>query len=188
MRTFSVPLLLLLLAGCSRGDAGDDHSHSQVLLEPKGVELVDQTGRPFKLDSLRGQRALIFFGYTRCPDVCPMTMSKLARAYAIKGNKGDPVRTLFISVDPRDNPTELAQYMSYFTAIPATGLTGTKAQIDHAVKQFAARYEIVPSNSAVGFLVNHTSAIFLLDADGKVRKIFRHDDRAEAIAHQLRQS
>jgi cytochrome oxidase Cu insertion factor (SCO1/SenC/PrrC family) len=76
--------------------------------------------------------------------------------------------------------------VSYFAAIPATGLTGSKEQIDYAVKQFAASYEIVPSNSAAGPSVNHTTSLYLIDADGKVRHKFSHADEPDAIVAALR--
>jgi protein SCO1/2 len=177
--------LALLLAACAPG-RGEVISDTDVLLTPRNVVLTDQNGRVFRLDSLRGQRMFVFFGYTRCPDVCPMMLAKLSRVYAQLGPDGRAVRTLFISVDPRDTPAELAKYLSYFGAIPATGLTGTKQQIDHAVKEFAASYEIVDSGSAAGPLVNHTTTLYVVDPDGNIRLKFNHVDGPEAILEAMK--
>ena len=140
--------------------------------------LVDHDGRTFRSSSLRGRPAVLFFGYTHCPDACPMTMSNLARAYREAGPKAHDIPTLFISVDPRDTPAVLKQYLAYFGAIPARGLTGSKAQIDEAVRQLGARYEIRDSGSAAGPLVDHTLSIYLLGSDGRVKK--KLDPRTDA--------
>jgi len=142
------------------------------LMNITDFELVDHDGRVFRSASLKGEPALLFFGYTHCPDACPTMMSKVARAYREAGPSSRRIPTLFISVDPRDTPPVLKQYFGYFGAVPAKGLTGTKPQIDAVVKQFAAHYEIRDSGSAAGPLVDHTIRLYLLDRDGDVVKLF----------------
>jgi len=134
------------------------------------LTLVDDQNRPFSFASLRGKPALLFFGYTHCPDACPMTMSTIARAY--REAKTD-IPTLFVSVDPRDTPAVLDQYLDYFAAVPAKGLTGSKEQLDAVVKRFGARYEL-----REGGLVDHTLNVYLLDRNGNVARTF--GPRAEA--------
>jgi protein SCO1/2 len=148
--------------------------------------LVDENGRPFQSASLRGRPAFLFFGYTHCPDACPMTLSKVARAYRKVGPAAREVPTLFVSVDPRDTPEVLKRYLSYFQAVPARGFTGSKEQIDAVVKQFGARYEIRDSGSAAGPLVDHTIRLFLLDADGNLARTFEPNAEADEIATALR--
>jgi periplasmic copper chaperone A len=87
------------------------------------LTLVDDQNRPFSFASLRGRPALLFFGYTHCPDACPTTLSTIARAY--REAKTD-IPTLFVSVDPRDTPEVLDRYLDYFTAVPAKGLRARK--------------------------------------------------------------
>jgi protein SCO1 len=149
---------------------------------PTQFALVDHDGRPFRSTSLRGKGALLFFGYTHCPDACPMTMAKIARAYREAGAAARDIPTLFVSVDPRDTPAVLKQYLTYFGAVPAIGLTGSKAQIDDVVQQLGARYEIRDSGSAAGPLVDHTLSIYLIDRDGRVRKKFAPSDDPAAVA------
>jgi len=150
-------------------------------------DLIDHDGRPFRSSSLRGKRALLFFGYTHCPDACPMTMSKIARAYRDAGPAARDIPTLFVSVDPRDTPAVLKEYLSYFGAVPAKGLTGSKAQIDAVVQQLGAKYEIRDSGSAAGPLVDHTLSIYLIDRDGRVQKKFAPGDDPSAIAKDMLQ-
>lgn len=148
--------------------------------------LVDDNGRAFHSQSLRGTPALLFFGYTHCPDACPMTMAKVARAYRMAGPDAQNIPTLFVSVDPRDTPAVLKQYLSYFAKVPARGLTGSKPQIDAVVKQFGATYEIRDSGSAAGPLVDHTIRLFLLDRDGDVVQTFDPQTDADVIAKAMK--
>jgi protein SCO1/2 len=157
---------MLLVAACGGAPP------QEKLLDIERFTLVDHDGRPFESESLRGRPALLFFGYTHCPDACPTMMSRVARAYRAAGVAARDIPTLFVSVDPRDTPPALKQYLGYFRAVPARGLTGTKEQIDGVVRQFGARYEIRDSGSAAGPLVDHTIRLYLLDRDGDVVRLF----------------
>jgi len=156
------------------------------LMDIADFELVDHDGRIFRSASLKGDPALLFFGYTHCPDACPTMMAKVARAYRDAGPSARHIPTLFISVDPRDTPPVLKQYLGYFGAVPAKGLTGTKPQIDAVVKQFGARYEIRDSGSAAGPLVDHTVRLYLLDRDGDVVKLFDPTVDPAEIAKEMK--
>ncbi len=150
----------------------------QVVANTNDLTLVDDQNRPFSFASLRGRPALLFFGYTHCPDACPTTLSKIARAY--RDAKTD-LPTLFVSVDPRDTPEVLDRYLDYFAAVPARGLTGTKSQLDAVTKRFGARYEL-----REGGLVDHTLNIYLLDRNGNVAQTFGPSADASDIARAMR--
>jgi protein SCO1/2 len=109
-------------------------------------------------------------------------MSRVARAYRIAGARADDIPTLFVSVDPRDTPPKLKEYLSYFRAVPAKGLTGSKTQVDAVVKEFHATYEIRDTGSAAGPIVDHTIKLFLLDRDGDVVQTFDPQSKVEDIA------
>ena len=181
MRTRALLLLLFSLFSCSRQPPPQEK-----LLEPGEFTLVDHEGRVFRSSSLRGRPALLFFGYTHCPDACPTMLSRVARAYREAGPAARDIPTLFVSVDPRDTPEVLDRYLTYFSAVPATGLTGTREQIDHVVKQFGARYEIRDSGSAAGPLVDHTIRLYLLDREGDVVRLFDPSHQPEEIAKAMR--
>lgn len=180
MRTEAILLSLLLVLACAPA------AQPEKLMEVGEFTLVDHDGKPFHSTSLHGKPALLFFGYTHCPDACPTMLSRVARAYREAGTAADEIPTLFVSVDPRDTPPVLEQYLGYFTAVPAIGLTGTKEQIDHVVKQFGAQYEIRDTGSAAGPTVDHTIRLYLLDRDGDIVRLFDSTDEPAAIAKAMK--
>ena len=148
--------------------------------------LVDQHGASFELQSLRGQAAMLFFGYTYCPDICPVTLSKMGRVYQLLDAPQQELTTLFVTVDPkRDTQEKLAEYLDYF-AIDAIGLRGDKEEIDQVVRQYGAHYSLGEEQEA--YLVDHSTYTYLIDQQGKVRFLFRQSDGPElmaAVAEQL---
>lgn len=147
--------------------------------------LTDQDGRAFRLRDVRGRPAVMFFGYTSCPDMCPATMSRIAGALDRAGASGKDVATLFVSVDPkRDTPAVLKAYVKSFDT-PLVGLTGTDDQISRVAGAYHASYEIVPTGTT-NYLVNHTSAIFLIDRSGRLRRVFKYDEKPEILAAAMR--
>ena len=171
------------LIGCS--EAPD----RQLPVLPIGGEfaLIDDDQQPFSLSSLRGKAVLIFFGYSSCPDACPTTLSKLAAAYKRLGNDRARVKTLYVSVDPeRDTPEALKADLENF-ALDATGLTGSKDAIDRVVNQYGASYEIVPTPDSVAkYTVAHSTWVYALDAEGRVRIRFSYDASVDEIVNGLR--
>jgi protein SCO1/2 len=163
----------------------ESHASTPERGRAKEFTLVDHRGRPFHSSSLRGKPALLFFGYTHCPDACPTILSQLARAYRKAGPDARQIPTLFVSVDPRDTPPVLDQYLRYFAAVPAVGLTGSKEQIDGVTRRFGARYEIRDSGSAAGPLVDHTLRLYLLDRTGAVARTFEPNADPQDIARAM---
>jgi protein SCO1/2 len=159
---------------------------SAMVKEGSDFTLTDENGRQFRLSQLHGKVVLLFFGYTHCPDACPTTMTKLARAAKLLGNDADRVVTLFVSVDPgRDTPDVLKHYLEYFH-LNSVGLTGTKDEIDAVVKQYGARYEIEQSDSAAGYHVNHSTDLYLLDQKGELVKTFGYNDATQTVVDGVR--
>lgn len=149
--------------------------------------LTDHDGRPFTLASQRGKVVLVFFGYSSCPDACPTTLSKLATVTRRLGDDRAKLRTLYVSVDPeRDTPPVLKADLANF-ALDAVGLTGTKDQIDTVVDQYAAAYEIVPTpESAAKYTVSHTTTVYALDPQGKVRITFPYEATVDEIVEGIK--
>ncbi len=150
--------------------------------------LTDHRGEEFHLADLDGQIRLLFFGFASCPDVCPMTLSKLVEVYGLLGEPArDAVTTLFVSVDPeRDTPERMATYLGYFD-LPTVGLTGGDEQIAKVARQFGASFERSESDSAAGPQISHSAYLYLIDREGVTRYLFRFEDTAEFIAAGLRQ-
>lgn len=149
--------------------------------------LTENHDKVFHLKELRGQIVLLFFGYTSCPDACPGTLAKIQRALALLGPGKTRVRTVFVSVDPeRDTPEKLKEYLDYF-GVNGVGLTGTKEQIDRVVKAYHAYYQKIPGESADWYTFNHTTTVYLVDQQGKVRHLFKAEDSPEQMAARIKQ-
>ncbi|MFN4292691.1 MAG: SCO family protein [Thermoflexales bacterium] len=146
--------------------------------------LTNQDNQPMPLSTLRGKPTLIAFGYTFCPDVCPLTMADLRRVKRALGEAGEQVNFVFISVDPqRDTPEVIRRYVTAFD--PAfIGLTGDEATLKKLIYEFDGVFEKQPpqSNNPESYLVAHTSFIYLLDAQGKWRMKYSFGTPIEVIA------
>jgi protein SCO1/2 len=149
------------------------------------ISLVNQDGEPVTEETYKGHPTLIYFGFTYCPDVCPMTLVTVKRAYDRLPEGVAPPQTLLISVDPeRDTPEQLAKYVST-NAFPANlqGLTGTPEQVRAAADAFLADYSrIEQPDSESEYSMDHTSLLYLMDEDWKLKTFFTHDDTDETIA------
>jgi protein SCO1 len=168
----------ILLISCSKS-----LSKQNADLPPGGdFTLTDHNGKSFSTQSLRGKTVLVYFGYTLCPDACPLTMSRLRSVFNILGEPANDVVILFVSVDPdRDSPEHLKKYLSQFK-LNTIGLTGSAADIRKAADLYKVYYKFVDSGSQAGYLVDHTTLVFLVDKSGKLRYQFRHSDPVELMA------
>jgi protein SCO1 len=187
----------LFLASCENGDTPavviEEATADPVELpELRKLEfgrdfvLTDQHGRRFDTASLRGKVIFLFFGYTTCPDACPMTLSKLARVDALLGEKGRRVQTVYVSVDPeRDTVEKLKTYLSYYT-LPVVGLTGTVEEVKDVAGDFGVYYGKSDEETAAGYLVDHTTLVYLIDHQGTLRYLSHPEDSPEVLAGLVR--
>ncbi len=147
------------------------------------VTLINQANQPMALDALRGKPTLIAFGYTFCPDVCPLTMADLRRVKRALGEAGDEVNFVFITVDPqRDTPEVVRRYVTAFD--PAfIGLTGDEATLRKLIYEFDGVFEKQKpqGDNPQSYLVAHTSFIYLLDAQGRWRMKYSFGTPVEVI-------
>lgn len=142
------------------------------LPEPRALpafSLTDQDGNAFDNARLAGQPALMFFGFTHCPDVCPTTLALMAQLHR------DPalarLRPLFVTVDPqRDDEVVLRQYVNAFGAA-FTGLRGTEEELDPLLRGLGVAHAIVPLPGG-GYTVDHSGALYYLNADGRWSAVF----------------
>lgn len=149
--------------------------------------LTDHNREPFALSSLRGKVVIVFFGYSMCPDFCPITLSKLATVASQLGDDASKIKTLYISVDPeRDTPEVLKEDLASFR-LDALGLTGTKAEIDKVVALFGASYEIVPTPTSVAkYTVSHSTSVYVLDTQGRVRLELPYEATVDEVLRGIR--
>ena len=147
--------------------------------------LKSSLGKPVALSDFRGEHVLLYFGYTNCPDVCPLTLAEIKDARKRLGDKAEAVQPLFITLDPgRDTPEHLAAYLKFFD--PAIiGLAGTLEEIQSLATRFGIFFEQRDSGSAGGYLVDHTSVVIVIDPEGRLRAIFPNGVTGEQMASDL---
>ncbi len=165
-----VPLLLLAPGAC-RAPTGEQPPLAGARIGGHFV-LTDQDGKRFDSASLAGRYPIVYFGYTFCPDICPLDMQVLGQALKTLEAK-DPaiaakVQPIFITVDPeRDTPAVLKKYVTAFSP-RLMGLTGTPDQIAKVAKDYAIFYQKAPAtDGSTGYLMNHSREALLFGPDGQ---------------------
>jgi len=178
-RPGAVLALALLLASCGRPHVFGGTALAPPVRAPE-INLVDQNGLPFSLRAQQGHVALLFFGYTNCPDVCPATLGTFALARRQLGSAADGVRFIFITVDPaRDVPAALNAYLMHVDP-SIIGLTGAPADIAQAERAFGV-YAAADRLNAT-----HTDRIFLIDRDGDWQRLYPSDVDPAALVADVR--
>lgn len=129
-------------------------------------KLVDTKGRTVTDQTLRGKPYAIFFGFTRCPDICPTTMARMAVLHKKLGTQASRMNVVFVSVDPEhDKREDIASFLSMFDA-PVIGLTGDPAELKRIEQSFKIYVERVPLPNG-DYTIDHTARILLFDRDGQ---------------------
>lgn len=140
---------------------------STASLTPIGGEfkLVDEDGKPRTWADFRGKPIAVFFGFTRCPDICPTTLAELSVLLADLGDRSDGLQVVLVSGDPeRDTPEVLNAYLQSFDP-RIVGLTGPEAEVDRAFASFKAYRKKVPTEGG-DYTVDHSAGVYLYDRDG----------------------
>ena len=150
--------------------------------------LADHQGKPFDQESIKGRWHLLSFGYTHCPDICPTTLALLARLddQLQQQSPGIDIQTAFVSIDPeRDSAQVLADYVPYFNP-DFIGVTGSPQELQKLTGQLGILYERVESeNSEMGYLMDHSASIILLNPEGRFQALFSTPHNVEAMAQDL---
>ena len=184
-------LFIWLLASVTPPGAPDVGEAATVLRVPRPIpafELEDHRGERFDTSRLTGRWTFLFFGYTFCPDVCPNTLGNLRSLRGLidesREHRMDDVQFVFISVDPeRDTRERLAQYVPYFhdEFIGASGRAGEIEALTDALGIYYARSD-EDSGDPRNYLVDHSSAVLLVDPVARLLAVFSHPDDPEAMA------
>lgn len=153
--------------------------------------LVDQDGRTVTEETYRGKAMLIYFGFTYCPDVCPMSLQVMDAALAqLSEEERAAFQPILISVDPeRDTPDALKAYVES-DAFPEglQGLTGTPEQVREAARAYRVFYARIEDDGVSSdYTVDHSSLIFLMDRDGEFAEVFPHGTSPAQLASRLQQ-
>lgn len=184
-----IAVLALHLSGCSRTEpafhATDISGASFGRLEALDG-LTDHTGRRVASADFSGKAAVVFFGYTQCPDICPTTLTAMKEVMALLGPQADRVQVLFVTVDPdRDTETTLAAYVPWFDP-RFRGLYGDAAATLAAAREFRIFYSKVKGETAMGYSIDHSATSYAFDPQGRLRLLIPYGAKPEHIAADLR--
>lgn len=152
------------------------------------VSLIDHNGAPFDRTQLEGRWSLLFFGFTHCPDICPITMAQLNQVeqrLVADGAGTDDVQTIFVSVDPdRDTPDRLAEYVKYFNE-DFIGVSGGADQLQKLARGLGAVYFIEDKDPETDYLVDHSASVFVIDPKGRLVGVFTTPHEPTDMAQRL---
>ncbi len=140
---------------------------------------MPKTAQPSRQADFAGKVVLLYFGYTNCPDVCPLTLSNLSRVLAQLGDKADDVAVLFVTVDPdRDTLPVLKDYAAAF-GTQFVGLHGTPDQLASLAQRYRVSYSVTPATDTEPYTVNHGSAVYVFDQTGNTRLLMTQMSTAD---------
>lgn len=179
-------LAALLLASCSNPPPFKAKPVPDSLLAP-AFTLTDQLGQPRSLNDYRGKVVSLFFGFTRCPDICPTHLARQAEVMRQLGPLADKVAVLFISLDPeRDSPEALKLYMEAFDP-RFIAFTGTLEETSKVAKQYKIFWQKTPlPDSALTYTIDHKTNSFVIDQGGRLRLTVPHEMSAADVTHDLK--
>lgn len=179
-----------VLAACGRqkSRAGFNATDITGVDWARGFELTDHHGQRRTLEDFRGKLVMLFFGYTSCPDACPLALAEMAEAVRRLGSQGAQVQGLFVTVDPQRDTAKVLS--SYVTAFHPTflGLRGTPEQTEHVAKEFKIHYRADKAHGGHEghYMVDHSTGILVFDARGQPRLYASQNGRSvERIAEDL---
>ena len=148
-------------------------------------KLTDDNGKAVTGADYRGKVTLLYFGYTHCPDVCPLTLAQLHVVMQRLGPLADDARILFVSVDPaRDTPAIMHAYVNAFDK-RAVGLVGDARSVEALSKRYRSAFTREPSSADGNYEVSHSSAIYVFDRDGHARVLATPSASQDDLVHDL---
>jgi protein SCO1/2 len=141
--------------------------------------LTNQDGKQISDSEFRGKYMLVFFGFTRCPMICPTSMATITAALDILGDKAGSVAPVFITIDPQfDTPAQLKDFLANFSP-KIIGLTGTPKQIEDVAAAYKAYY------SEHDGAMDHSTFLYLMDGKGEYITHFPYDMAADELAKNI---
>jgi len=177
-------LLIWILAFASPYQLHGSEITTQV--KAPDIELGRADGSHFSLASLERKVVLIFFGYTSCPDVCPTTLAEMKRVQTELGDLASRVEFVFITVDPqRDTPDRTQAYAGGFSQA-FIGLSGTETDLEPVWRGYGVYRKIQDSQSAAGYMVDHSARVYLVDAAGNLRVTYPYGTPVDDLVGDVR--
>ena len=186
LRSSLAALLSVALTACDGGPPKFKGTDITGVDYGRSLELTDHNGKLRRLEDFRGKAVVVFFGFTRCPDVCPTTLADAAQAMKQLGPDADRVQVLLVTVDPgRDTQKVLADYVTAFDP-RFLGMLGDLEGTRRAAKEFKVYFEKRPGKTPDAYSIDHSAQSYVIDPQGRLRLFVRHDRIAEDLAHDLR--
>ena len=189
MRFLAVALpIVLLSAGCGGNAPAEDPPLAGAAIGGP-FELVDKTGKTVRWSDFDGKYRIVYFGYTYCPDVCPLDVQHLMQGFA-RFEEAEPrlaaeVQPIFVTIDPaRDTPAKVGEFAAAFSD-DLIGLTGTAEQVDAAAKAFGVYYAKGEDAGGNSYLMDHSRSAYLMGRQGEPIALLPADKGAEAVATEL---
>lgn len=174
--------------GAAIVDAENYYDGSTVIDPPRELSnftLTSHTGDPISLSDLRGKVALVYFGYTHCPDVCPITLGEFKQVKQALGAEAEDVAFVMISVDgERDTPERLADYIANFDEA-FIGMTGDEQTLRRISEDFDLFFEKHPGEN---YIVDHTASVFMIDPESRLATIFAYGTEPEVMTEYVREA
>ena len=186
MKRLELWILLFALLGCSASSqtfvatdvTGADFAH--------GFSLTAHTGEQKSLLDFKGKLVVVFFGYTHCPDICPTTMSDLAKTMRLLGEAKQQVQVLFVTLDPeRDTVDVLKQFVPGFEP-SFIGLTGSAKQIESVAAEYKIYTQKQAGKDVKQYSIDHSAGAYVYDKQGQLRLYFKYAQTPEDMAHDLK--
>jgi protein SCO1 len=180
-------LLLLLIAAALLGGCRSYQFHGMTYEPPQAAPPIigiDQDGNAFSLESLQGNVALVFFGYTNCPDVCPTTLAEMRLLRSQITDKTDNVKVVYVTVDPeRDTPARMKEFLPVFdpTFIGVHMNSIDLEPVKQAYGVFAEKAYYDASDPAKGYSVDHTARTYLIGPRGRLVTSYPYQSPIENI-------
>ena len=155
--------------------------------EAPAFSLDGSNGRKLSLRDLPGKVVIVEFGYTYCQAVCPITLAHLTEVYKKLGSAARDVQLIYVTVDPaRDSPERLREHLAAFNP-SFLGATGPPDELAAVRKAYGVVAEhVVSRNPALGYAVNHSSSLYLVDRQGKLRGLVPFGTPVDDIVHDLK--
>ena len=178
-------LPLIALSGCSPEAISFNSIDLTGAAYAKDFRLQDHNGNVRTLSDFREKIAVIFFGFTQCPDVCPTSMATMAEVKRLLGSKGSLLQVLFVTVDPeRDTLPVLKEYMLNFD--PAfLALRPELCELKSLAEHFKVYYKKIDGKTPTSYTMDHTAGKYIFDAKGNIRLFSRYGTEAAAIAQDI---
>lgn len=178
-------VIIIILLGCQPERFKGNEMPKDI--QTTDFTLTDQNGKPFTLSDQKGNVVLMFFGYTYCPDVCPMTLSTWMQVQDTLGDDANQVKFVYITVDPeRDTPERLKDHLSIYSP-DFIGLTGSRETLDSVYSAYGVYHDRNDVEGSEGvYFLSHTSSTYVIDPEGNWRLLLPYGTSVSDIVHDAK--